>query len=693
FVINDWQICAGNIFGDTCNGDSGGPLAADFTYKGKTSFFLFGIVSAGSKHCNSNGVYTNAMSYKGWIVRTVAIHDYRIFRILLVRMGESDRSCPAWKCRGLKEYDVIEAIPHPQFNISGRFENDIGLLKLQTEVTFNDANDQQICAGNDFGDTCIGDSGGPLASDFIYRGKTSFVLFGIVSYGGWFCNITAAVYTNAMSYKDWVADNVAPYDIRIAEIYCSIFSLKMVSVELLLTFLSLVLSRQGLAQLLHESCDSQAELVFTFSRPLTTSWMASIYNNTAFICGGTLVHKLLQTINLTRLDSDECYGHYYGNQICAGTRGGDICDGDSGGPLAAYFMYRGIERYVQFGIVSLGSKLCDSYSVHTDVLDFSRFVRLGEYDCARSHCNNVEQYGVAMAIQHRDYNPYTATNNIGLLKLRGEVVYTARIHPICIVLLNDISSWPIKSFRAFGWSQRQTLQAVVLSHRSPVECYQNGKMMHDIDKQICAGNFEANTCLENSGGPLANASELCNSASLHTDVTAYRNWIYNTVRKLETQGDRVLCEECSSNWTEDVFVRLWEVSLFQSTFTGVLITNHLVKPICIVLNPKTPRTLTALVDVVTEDFMGVRYVNLNPIDHSACSQKIEEPVEPSQFCVEKPSDFVYESPGSILGSFHNVSGTDKYLLFGIKSFDKRGVIVYTNIQRYADWLVDTVNCD
>ncbi|XP_017119998.2 CLIP domain-containing serine protease B15-like [Drosophila elegans] len=196
---------------------------------------------------------------------------------LLVRMGESDRSCPAWKCRGLKEYDVIEAIPHPQFNISGRFENDIGLLKLQTEVTFNDhirpicfildeavhaeriqrfrafgwgatlqnvqssklqtikltrknsknclknynipdANDQQICAGNDFGDTCIGDSGGPLASDFIYRGKTSFVLFGIVSYGGRFCNLNAAVYTNAMSYKDWVADNVAPYDIRIAEI-------------------------------------------------------------------------------------------------------------------------------------------------------------------------------------------------------------------------------------------------------------------------------------------------------------------------------------------------------------------------------------------------------------------------------------------------------------------------------------------
>ncbi|XP_017119997.1 chymotrypsin-like protease CTRL-1 [Drosophila elegans] len=256
----------------------------------------------------------------------------------------------------------------------------------------------------------------------------------------------------------------------------------MVSVELLLTFLSLVLSRQGLAQLLHESCDSQAELVFTFSRPLTTSWMASIYNNTAFICGGTLVHKrfvltaahclieqktlfvnlgeynrlqrrgveryrvtnrivhfqynadtytsdiglvkldreviftayirpiciilenkrslakeleavqslsaygwgltnssgstspVLQTINLTRLDMDECYGHYYGNQICAGTRGGDICDGDSGGPLAAYFMYRGIERYVQFGIVSLGSKLCDSYSVHTDVMDFSRWI-------------------------------------------------------------------------------------------------------------------------------------------------------------------------------------------------------------------------------------------------------------------------------------------------------------------------------
>ncbi|XP_041563221.1 polyserase-2 [Drosophila elegans] len=474
------------------------------------------------------------------------------------------------------------------------------------------------------------------------------------------------------------------------------------SVLLSLSLFALVICHKGSAQLLDDKCEKGFDL-----KEFKTPWMATVYNQNEFICAGTLVHRLFV------LTAASCMAE--------------------------------------------GSQL---------------FVRLGEYDCSRSRCNNVEQYGVAMAVQHRDYNPHTAANNIGLLKLRGEVVYTARIHPICIVLLNDISSWPIKSFRAFGWSQRKTLQAVVLSHRSPVECNQNGKMRNDIDNQICAGNFEADTCLENSGGPLAadldffgekltvqfgivsNGSELCNSASLHTDVTAYRHWIYNTVRTFETQGDRVLFEECSSNWPEDVFVRLWEVSLFQSTFTGALITNRfvvtvasafvtgytpvkvetkyherldvesihkhpqfkysagsskndiallklaqkvpnsdLVKPICIVLNSKTPRAVTALVDVVTEDFMGVRYVNLNPIDHSACSQKIEDPVEPSQFCVEQPSDFVYESPGSTLGSFQNVSGTDRYLLFGIKSFDKRGVIVYTNIQSYADWLVDTVNCD
>ncbi|XP_016985308.1 kallikrein-6 isoform X2 [Drosophila rhopaloa] len=460
----------------------------------------------------------------------------------------------------------------------------------------------------------------------------------------------------------------------------------MMSALLSLSLLALVLSHNSFAQLLDERCQKGIE-----SQNFNTPWMASVYNGNEFICAGTLVHKLFVLTAATCIK----------------------------------------ER----------SQL---------------FVRLGEF-CATSQCNNIEQYGVAIAIQHRDFVPIENTNDIGLLRLRGEVVYNAHIRPICIILDDVITSAPIPKFIAFGEHENHVQQTIFLTHRKSFECYRNGKILHN--KQICTGSV-ATPCMGNTGGPLVayfnyggekltvqfgivkNGSELCNSESIHTDVSAYKEWIYNTVRNYETEGDRVLYEECSSNWTADVIVRLWEVSLFENTFSGALITNpftpikvetkyherfdvesiykhpqfkyslesienniallkltqkvpnsDLVKPICIVLNPTTPRTLTALVDVITEDFMGVKKLTLSLIDHSICAQKIGVPLEPSQFCVEKPLDLNNENPGSILGLFRNISGIGRYLLFSIKNFERAGLIVYTNIQSYGNWIVNTVNDD
>uniref|UniRef100_A0A6P4ETJ2 Chymotrypsin-like protease CTRL-1 n=1 Tax=Drosophila rhopaloa TaxID=1041015 RepID=A0A6P4ETJ2_DRORH len=56
-------ICAWSWNGDTCNGDSGGPLAAKIIYKGKSIYAQFGIVSSGSPNCDNIGIYTDIMSY------------------------------------------------------------------------------------------------------------------------------------------------------------------------------------------------------------------------------------------------------------------------------------------------------------------------------------------------------------------------------------------------------------------------------------------------------------------------------------------------------------------------------------------------------------------------------------------------------------------------------------------------------
>jgi len=62
---------------------------------------------------------------------------------------------------------------------------------------------KQICAGGQRGDSCSGDSGGPL----MYRSDENepWTLIGIVSYGNTRCGSQApAVYTNVGYYMDWI---------------------------------------------------------------------------------------------------------------------------------------------------------------------------------------------------------------------------------------------------------------------------------------------------------------------------------------------------------------------------------------------------------------------------------------------------------------------------------------------------------
>ncbi|XP_070069656.1 uncharacterized protein [Drosophila takahashii] len=66
------QICAGASYGDTCDGDSGGPLINNITVPriGNLATQL-GIVSYGLKGCKGHGVYTDVTSYVDWIEATI----------------------------------------------------------------------------------------------------------------------------------------------------------------------------------------------------------------------------------------------------------------------------------------------------------------------------------------------------------------------------------------------------------------------------------------------------------------------------------------------------------------------------------------------------------------------------------------------------------------------------------------------
>jgi len=72
-TLGQGQMCAGGQRGkDSCNGDSGGPLARPETGQpgGDGHYTLVGVVSFGTKLCGAGGlpgVYANVAAYRDWI--------------------------------------------------------------------------------------------------------------------------------------------------------------------------------------------------------------------------------------------------------------------------------------------------------------------------------------------------------------------------------------------------------------------------------------------------------------------------------------------------------------------------------------------------------------------------------------------------------------------------------------------------
>ncbi|XP_016988091.1 serine protease grass [Drosophila rhopaloa] len=80
----------------------------------------------------------------------------------------------------------------------------------------------------------------------------------------------------------------------------------------------------------------------------------------------------LQTATVFHVDNWRCSRKFkrldHPSELCAYNEDSDTCDGDSGGPLSAEIPFEGRNRTFQFGIVSVGSELCNAATVYSSVM-------------------------------------------------------------------------------------------------------------------------------------------------------------------------------------------------------------------------------------------------------------------------------------------------------------------------------------
>ncbi|KAH8358282.1 hypothetical protein KR084_011169, partial [Drosophila pseudotakahashii] len=113
--LNSKQICAENPHGDTCRGDSGGPLTSQY----KQREIQLGIISYGSPLCNGLGVYTDVTSYGDWIRTTISSYGFESIQPVIPLNPVLSVIQPVDQ-RRLQVQAVVHSLPRPEGDPMGR---------------------------------------------------------------------------------------------------------------------------------------------------------------------------------------------------------------------------------------------------------------------------------------------------------------------------------------------------------------------------------------------------------------------------------------------------------------------------------------------------------------------------------------------------------------------------------------------
>jgi len=135
-------------------------------------------------------------------------------------------------------------------------------------------------------------------------------------------------------------------------------------------------------------------------------------------------------------------------------------------------------------------------------------------------------FAISQIVNHPEYNRYTMDNDIALLKLAGEVVFTDYIQPVCLPTQGlqvpvGTECW------ITGWGETEAaptdiLQEAVVEIVSNADC-QNWSGLTISELMVCAGYRAGgiDTCQGDSGGPLVCVSSVDDDVFILHGVTSH----------------------------------------------------------------------------------------------------------------------------------------------------------------------------
>lgn len=144
-------------------------------------------------------------------------------------------------------------------------------------------------------------------------------------------------------------------------------------------------------------------------------------------------------------------------------------------------------------------------------------MRLGDFestggikcDYGGSVCEPYQRIEVAEIFQHPEYpkdkNPRLApVNDAALLKLKREIVFSAKLKPICLPNPELGGTEPLKeTLIASGWGKTAQCMCQAEKRAASLQVLDESECEYSIkDKHICAGAGGNHTCDGDSGGPL-----------------------------------------------------------------------------------------------------------------------------------------------------------------------------------------------